>query len=269
MTGILPSSTTKIGARSFVGTHILICGASGQLGSALARQLAQPGTRLTLWGRRQDRLNDIAQDCRALGAAVTTRSLDLSDVAAAVTALSEDDDEDPFDVVLLATGQGDTVNGGQLVEDAEQVTRLGIINYVAPAALAAEIAGRMALRRAGRIALVGTAAASHSLPFATAYSGSKAGLARFADALRLAVKRHGVTVTLVSPGFFAPDQGHSDHRKRPAEIPVGVMAERMIIAVARGRAELITPWPFAALRLLDRILPRFCRDRLILALPPP
>ena len=42
-------------------------------------------------------------------------------------------------------------------------------------------------RGSGRIALVGTAAASHSLPFAAGYAGSKAGLARFADALRLAV----------------------------------------------------------------------------------
>jgi short-subunit dehydrogenase len=249
--------------------RILICGASGNLGSELARQLAQPGTRLSLWGRNQERLNGIAKKCREAGARIATRSLDLADLSAAIAAMAEEDDTDPFDVVLLVAGQGDTRAPGRIVEDALQVARLGIANYVAPSALAAEIAGRMAQRKRGRIALVGTAAASHSLPFAAAYCGSKAGLSRFADALRLAVKGHGVTVTLVSPGFFASGAAGKGARGRPAEIPVGVVAERMILAIARGKAELITPWPFAALRWIGCLMPRALRDRLLLSLTLP
>lgn len=174
------------------------------------------------------------------------------------------DDADPIDVALLVAGQGDTRPPGAIVESPEQVSRLLRTNFVAPAAMASCLAERMAARGQGRIALVGTAAADHSLPFAASYSGSKAGLARFADALRLAVRAHGVSVTLISPGFFSGDPAHG--AARPSEIPAGVVADRMIAAVLSGRAELVVPRWFLLLRWLDRLLPRFVRDRILLSL---
>lgn len=254
---------------SFTGQRILITGASGNLGRALARQLAQPGTRLSLWGRNPQRLSAIASECRDAGASISARSLDITDIVTAVAALAEEDEADPFDVVLLVAGQGDTRAPGRIVEDPLQVARLGVANYVAPSALAAETAERMAQRGHGRIGLVGTAAAHHSLPFAAAYSGSKAGLSRFADALRLAVKGHGVTVTLISPGFFAADPELSSARKRQGEISASLVAQRMLRAVAKGKAEVVTPFPFIALRWIDCLLPRPLRDRVLLSLPLP
>lgn len=262
-------STTTAAVGSFAGQRILITGASGSLGRALARQLAQPGLRISLWGRDPQRLTAIASECRAAGAIISSRSLDLTDIAAAIAALIEEDAADPFDVVLLVAGQGDTLAPDHIVEDAQQVARLGVANYVAPSALAAQIADNMAQRGQGRIGLVGTAAAHHSLPFAAAYSGSKAGLARYADALRLSVKRHGVTVTLISPGFFAADPALSDAPGRRGEISANAVAERMLRAVATGKAEVVTPFPFAVLRWISGLLPRPLRDRVLLSLSPP
>lgn len=257
------------GRGSSGGTRILITGASGNLGGELARQLSREGVYLSLWGRDLARLDAIARECRAAGAEVLTRSLDLSDITAARAALGKEDSDRPFDMVMLAAGLGDTRSPGQIVEDAALVERLGMANFVAPAVLAAEAADRMARRGRGRIGIVGTAAASHSLPFAAAYSGSKAGLARFADALRLAVKGHGVTVTLVSPGFFAARAGQGNAPVRPGEIPAGIVAARMIEAVAQGRPELVTPWPFAVLDVFSRFLPQPLRDRILLSLRQP
>lgn len=246
--------------------RILIVGASGNLGGELARQLAGPGVCLSLWGRNAAALAAVAEDCRSCGAEAIIRSLDLRDLSSALAALAQADAETPFDLVLLAAGQGDTLTAGEIVESPEQVARLGQVNFVAPAALAAEIAVRMAQRRRGHIGLISTAAASHSLPFAAAYSGSKAGLSRYADALRLAVKPHGVKVTLVEPGFFAAAAAGGPARARPGELPVKIVAQRIIRAVMRGQAYLITPWPFLMLRWIDRLLPRPIRDRLLLSL---
>src|SRR3546814_10637629 len=110
-----------------VDRRILITGASGALGGALARHMATPGTRLLLWGRAASRLSAIATECRAAGAAVEQRQVDLADVPAALAALAADDLVGPVDAALLVAGQGDAVRPGQVVESAEQVARLASV----------------------------------------------------------------------------------------------------------------------------------------------
>lgn len=242
--------------------RILVTGASGALGGALALQLARRGARLSLWGRDPAALDRIAAQCREAGAEAGVCALDVTDTDAALMQLQTQDEAEPFALALLVAGRGDTLPPGALVEPPAQIIRLAQTNFVAPAAMAALLAERMAARGSGRIALVGTAAASHSLPFAAGYAGSKAGLARFADALRLAVAGRGVSVTLVSPGFFADEAALS----RPGEIAAGTVAERMIAAVMARKAELVVPRRFLLLRWFDRLLPRPLRDRVLLSL---
>jgi short-subunit dehydrogenase len=250
-------------------TRVLITGASGNLGRVVARQLACPGIFLSLWGRDSSKLEDAAALCRAKGAHTALKVMDLSDIDSVLVALTEEDDAGPFDLVLLVAGQGATQLSGQLIEDAAQVARQCHINFTAPSAMAARMAERMCARKQGRIGIIGSAAAFHSLPFAPSYAGSKAGLARFADALRLAAKPHGVTITLAVPGFIAAPPGGAARSARPFEMPAETVAEAIIAAVLKGKAELIVPRRFAALRWLDTLLPRAVRDKLLSALPAP
>lgn len=256
--------------RAFAGRHVLVCGASGNLGSHLVQQLAPLGLRLTLWGRKSDPLDHLAAACRSgAGTIVATRGVDISDIAAALAAMREADDAAPFDAAFFVAGAGDTREAGRRFDSPELVARLGMVNYVAPATLAAELGERMAIRGAGRIVLVGSAAASHPLPFAAGYASSKSGLSLFAESLRLALKPHGVSVTLASPGFFAAGADTPHAYARPGEIAPEVVAARLISAAASGRSEVVTPRWFLLLRWLGMVLPRPLRDRLLLALPAP
>lgn len=248
---------------------ILITGASGGLGGALARHYAAPGRRLLLWGRNRARLEVVAAACRAVGATVAIRMLDLSDSAAAVAALSEEDAAGRIDLAIFAAGLGDTRVPGAVVEDAAQIVRLALVDFVAPAAMAAALAERMARRGGGGIVLIGSAAAFHALPFAAGYAGSKAGLARFAEALRIGVKSHGVRVTLVSPGFIDTAAARRTPGPKPFLMQAAEVAARIARAAEQGRAHAIMPWPFAVLRWFDRLLPAALRDRLLLSLIPP
>jgi len=250
-------------------TRVLITGASGGLGLALARVYAAPGCTLVLWGRDRARLEAVAALCRDAGAEAAIRMLDLTDLSAAMAAIEAEDAAGAIDLAIFAAGLGDIRAAGALVEDAAQVARLAIVNFVAPSAMASALAARMAARGRGRIVLVGSAAAFHALPFASGYAGSKAGLARFADALRIGVARHGVAVTLVSPGFFATAAGRTTPGPTPFLMTADVAAARIARAAERRRAHAIMPWPFAVLRLVDRALPRGLRDRLLRALAPP
>jgi short-subunit dehydrogenase len=249
--------------------HILVTGASGGLGGAIARHYARPGVFLSLWGRDEGRLASVAEACREAGAAVEVVSLDLSDIDGALAALAAGDEAEPFDLAIFASGLGDIRAAQDKVEAPALVARLAAVNFAAPAALAAALAGRMADRGRGGIVLVGSAAAFHALPFAAAYSGTKAGLARFADALRLGVRPHGVTVTLVSPGFIDTAAGRKVPGPKPMMMQPQQVAARIAKAAAKGKAHLVLPWPFAMLRWLDRLLPPPLRDRLLLSLAPP
>ena len=240
----------------------------------MARHYARPGVHLALWGRDAVRLAANAEACRAAGASADVRSLDITDLDAALQALASEeqgggDGIGPIDLAVFASGLGDIRAPGDKVEDPKLVARLAAINFTAPTTLAAALAGRMAERGHGSIVLIGSAAAFHPLPFATAYSGTKAGLARFAEALRLGVREYGVNVTLVSPGFVDTATGRKVPGPRPLMLAPGELAARIAAAEARGRAHLVTPWPFVVLRLLDCVLPRIVRDRLLLALAPP
>jgi len=210
----------------------------------------------------------VGEFCRLSGADTELRSLDLTDVEAAIVAVSEADADAPISLALFVAGLGDIRSADEKVESAEQVRRLGLVNFVAPCAMASALAQRMTQRSRGGIVFVGSAAAFHALPFATAYTGSKAGLARFADALRIGVAQHGISVTLISPGFIDTAAGRAVTGPKPLQMAPADAATRIARAAAAGKAHVVLPWPFAWLRWLDRLLPRPVRDRLLLALTP-
>ena len=157
--------------------RIIITGASGGIGRALACDYARPGNTLVLWGRNAERLQDVARLCRERGAVVLTREIDLSDGHAAITAFRADDGTSQFDIVILCAGLSDMKTASEKTERAETVLELGLVNYAVPPALAMAAADRMQERGGGKIALIGSVAAYHDLPFVGGYGGSKAGLA--------------------------------------------------------------------------------------------
>lgn len=250
--------------------RVLILGASGELGGAIAQVYARSGARLSLWGRDMAKLDRISDTCRQLGAAqLSVCSLDLRQLDDAIAAAVAEDVTAPFDIAIVASGVGDIRSRGAVVEDAAHVARLVQVNFTAPAAIASALGDRMAARGRGSIVLVGSVAGFHSLPFATAYAGSKAGLARFADAVRIALRPHGVSVTLVSPGFIDTAAARKVPGPKPMMVSPQSAAQAIVSAARQGRAHLVMPWPFAILRLIDRVMPRFIRDRLLRSLTPP
>lgn len=252
------------------GSHVLILGASGEFGGAVAQACACAGASLTLWGRDSAKLERVKTQCIAAGAsAVATRSLDLCDIDGALVAIAADDDAKPIDVAVIASGLGDIRAPGDLFENPQLVARLATVNFAAPSSVAAALAQRMAARGQGRITLIGSAAAFHALPFSAAYCASKAGLARFADALRIAMRPYGVTVTLASPGFINTAAAHQVPGPKPFMLSPDAAARAVLAATLRGKAHLVVPWPFALVRPLLAILPRFLRDRLLRSLAPP
>lgn len=242
---------------------LFLTGASGGIGRELALLHAAPGRTLVLWGRSAARLAETAEACRARGAEVRTRTVDLTDGTQAIAAFREEDSATPFDTVILCAGLSDMKRANQKTEQAEMVLALGLVNYATPAALTMAAADRMQQRGGGAIALIGSVAAFHDLPFAAGYGGSKAGLARFASSARIALAPLGVRLTLVAPGFVDTAMSQRLIGPRPFLVTPATAARQIVRAIAENRAELVFPWPFSVLRIIDRLTPRPVRESLM------
>jgi len=247
----------------FVPDHTLITGASGGLGQALALHYARSGTHLTLWGRNLQKLEKLAAACSAKGSTVTVHALPLTDLDAGIALFREDDTRKPVDLLILNAGVSDIRPYGALTESIESVKEATLVNYAAPVTLATAAASVMAPRRCGRIVLIGSVAAHHDLPFATAYSSSKAGLARFATSLHAAMTPHRVGVTLIEPGYIDTAMSRRLEGARPFLVPAEKAAALIAQAASSKRAVVIFPGIFALLKLVSLLVPRAIAHRLL------
>ena len=133
----------------FVPASVLITGASGGIGSALAQAYAAPGTTLVLHGRNEEQLAAVAERCTALGAQVRTRSLDMRDRPALQAWIAETAAALPIDLAFVNAGVNIRVDPERGTERWTEVENLIEINVLA--ALATVDALLPAMRARGQI----------------------------------------------------------------------------------------------------------------------
>lgn len=222
----------------------------------MAEQYASEGVRLVLWGRDEARLNATAERCRGLGAIVEVGLFDLREVDQIISRLKAQDERTPVDLAFFSAGIGGELAKGEHVETPERSHEIAMVNITAPVVSATVLAQSMTQRKRGHIVFLGSVAERYPLPMAPTYSGSKAGLAMFADALRLQLMKHGVGVTLVSPGFMDTPMSQQLHSPKPFMIKVESAAARIKKKIGRRPARIIIPWPYAVLDMVTRLVPR-------------
>ena len=235
---------------------ILITGASSGLGAALALSYSKGGTALALWGRDQERLDQVAIECRARGAQAEILSLDIRDIDLLIRRLRELDERCELDLAIFNAGVGGTTPYEHRSEAPERAYEQATVNFTAPIVGAATIGERMAARGHGHIVLIGSVAGSFPLPMSPAYSAAKAGLAMFAEALQLRLEFHGVAVTLALPGFVDTPMSRGVAGPQPFLMTAEAAAAVIVRKVARRSPRFALPRPYGALQALAHVLPR-------------
>ncbi|MDL2216833.1 SDR family NAD(P)-dependent oxidoreductase [Desulfovibrio sp. OttesenSCG-928-M14] len=181
--------------------HILITGASGGLGGALCRIYAEPGTHLTLWGRNEAGLMQLAETCQAQGAQTTLVVRDIRDLDACREHLRLIQTDHPVDMAILNAGvsSGTLPNGDP--EPVEDACRTLHCNATANINMAATLLEDMRARGHGHLVLVSSLAALYPFADSPAYCAAKAALAVYAKAARDWPGNRGVRVSTVYPGY--------------------------------------------------------------------
>ncbi|HUE66152.1 MAG TPA: SDR family NAD(P)-dependent oxidoreductase [Rhizomicrobium sp.] len=242
---------------------ILITGASGGIGSALARAHARPGATLLLWGRDAARLEETAESCRTRGAHCIVESFDLRDIGGQLTRIAAADAATPIDLAIFNAGLGGTPPDGAPAETPEASRAVAEVNFVAPVTGANAIAAAMAARGRGHIVLIGSIAESFPLSMAPTYAATKAGLRMFAEALGIRLARHGVYVTLVSPGFIDTAMSRQVTEPKPFLMSADRAAAIITHGIAAQARTIVVPWQFALIRALTNLLPRALMRRVM------
>jgi short-subunit dehydrogenase len=243
----------------FLDRVVLVTGAAGGIGRALCLRLGRDGARLALVDRNESALEKLQQELKAAGIRCASAVADVrvrDDIRAAVEKLRAD--LGPVDILVAGAGLCgfsvlDDLKVPQLVEIVE-VNFLGVV-YAIEAVLP-----EMLSRGSGQIVGIASLAAVRALPFESAYCASKAALATYLESLRPPLRRRGVKVTTVFPGFVRTPLLENLLASSGASAPRGVVepeaaAEIITSAIRRGRRVSCFPWSTSRLVHASRWLP--------------
>jgi short-subunit dehydrogenase len=211
---------------------VLLTGASGGIGHAIARAFALRGAQLILTGRRAEVLHALADEVS--GQAVVC---DLSRRREVERLLS-----DVGEVDILVANAALPATGLLTELEQDEVDDMLEVNLRAPIALAHGLAPSMIARHGGHMVFISSLAGKAASSVSSLYSATKFGLRGFALALREDLRPHGVGVSVVLPGFI---HGAGMFPEEHVNLPwiVGTrspeqVAQGVLRAVERNRGEV-------------------------------
>lgn len=182
------------------GMTALVTGASGGLGSAIARALHGQGARVALSGTRIQPLSALQAE---LGGDTVVTPCDLSDSAAVDALVPQAVEALGGRLDILVNNAGVTRDNLALRMKDEEWETVIKVNLEAAFRLArAALKPMMMKQRFGRIISVTSVVGVTGNPGQANYAASKAGLIGMSKALAQEVASRGVTVNCIAPGFI-------------------------------------------------------------------
>ena len=253
----------RISADFWRGKCVIITGASSGIGLALAELLADQGAKVGLLARRAQRLQDAAARIAARGGQAAFVTADVSageQVAQAVATLEAA--LGPCDVLVANAGVYRKTPGRAW--DAERARLVVTTNLLGVMHSVAAVLPGMLRRQRGHLAAVASLAGLLGLPGAAAYAASKSGVVMLMDSLRADLRRQGITVTTVCPGYVDTPMITDEERATVRDLVTAADAARRIAwAIQQGRAEYRFPWWTALQVRLAQWLPPALRARIL------
>jgi 3-oxoacyl-[acyl-carrier protein] reductase len=214
------------------GMTALVTGASGGIGSAIARGLAGQGARVALSGTREDALRAVAEE---LGGEHVVVPANLSDPAS-VDALVPQAVEQLGKLDILVNNAGVTRDNLAMRMKDEEWSDVIRINLEAAFRLSRAALRPMMRARFGRIISITSVVGTMGNPGQSNYAASKAGVVGMSKALAQEVASRGITVNCIAPGFIqsAMTDALPDAQKEAllGRVPLGRLGEGSDIAAA-------------------------------------
>jgi NADP-dependent 3-hydroxy acid dehydrogenase YdfG len=232
----------------------IVTGASSGIGQALALRLGAAGYRVGLIARRGDKLEATAAKIGAAGGVAIPVAADVGDRAALRAAVADlEETLGPTDVLVANAGFGIPTRLDPLnIADVEETVRVNVLGVIY--SIETVLPG-MLRRGRGHLVAISSLAAFKGLPGESAYCASKAAVNAYMEGLRIALRRKGVVVTTVCPGFVQTPMTPMGSAA-PFSMSADAAARRIARLIVHRRGGVVRfPWPMALLTSLITWLP--------------
>lgn len=239
--------------------HVVITGASGGLGAAIARRYARAGATLGLIARRTGELDRLAAECPG---ACATHAADVRDSTAIRTAAGDFTARHGVpDIVIANAGVSigtltEAPEDEQAFRDVFDINVIGMVNTFQPFIAAMRDRGR------GVLAGIASVAGYRGLPGSGAYSASKAAAISYLESLRVELRGTGITVITICPGYIVTAMTAKNPYRMPFIMTADEAAAKIADIIAARKTYAVIPWQMAAVARLMHVLPRFIYDPL-------
>ncbi len=246
----------------FKGQCVWLTGASSGIGESLALEIARRGARVALTARRAEVLEVLAARIRESGGSAWSFPGDvtnLDQMKAVVSAIETT--VGPIDLAIPNAGTHLFTKPEQF--DSQEYLDLMNINYGGMLRCIEAVVPGMLSRQKGYIAPVASLAGVRGLPRAAAYGASKAAMNHFLESIRFHLKRHGITVTVINPGFVKTPLTDKNDFKMPFLVAADRSANIVCDGLERGMREIAFPWQMNLLVKFGRLLPAPIYERIV------
>jgi 3-oxoacyl-[acyl-carrier protein] reductase len=215
------------------GMTALVTGASGGIGSAIAKTLAAQGARVALSGTRAEALEKVAQE---IGGGAVVTPCNLGDAASVEALIPSAVEALGGKIDILVNNAGITRDNLVMRMKDDEWDQVISVNLEAAFRLIRAAARPMMKARFGRIVTITSVVGTTGNPGQANYAASKGGLTAMSKALAQELATRGITVNCVAPGFIASAMTDALNEAQKGailgRIPAGALGEGADVAAA-------------------------------------
>jgi len=244
--------------------NILITGASSGIGEALALYYAAHGAeKLFLSGRNAERLQQVAERCKANGVKVFPCVIDVTDKNAMQSWLEKCQQEADLNIVFANAGVSTGEETPENIYNTFSTNVMGVLNTITP------VIEKYKQRPDSDkiIAITASIAGYHGLCACPSYSATKACVKAYGEALRNALKPNNIQVNVICPGFVKSRITDKNTCPMPFFMSAEKAAEIIATRIDKNVGLIAFPWPMRLATWFLSILPNCLSDFIYEKLP--
>jgi short-subunit dehydrogenase len=239
----------------------VITGASSGIGEELAKRLAADGVKVALLARRRERMDATVAAIEAAGGRALAITCDVTDRHQVADAFKQVEAAyGPVDLMIANAGVAQVMSADRLDLDvAERTYKINVFGTLY--AISAVLPSMMG-RRKGHIVGISSMASVRAYPGLMAYSASKSAMNRELEAVRNRVRKWGVSVSTICPGYIRTEMTENASLPQPMRMELGPAVDKIYKAIMKRKRYYIFPFAMALVTKLMAWLPDFLFDPL-------